>query len=168
MNVDAINAMPPDVLRPAFARCCESRRWIESMIADMPFASADQLFAVAERHWRSLSNADWLEAFAGHPRIGDLESIRKRFGATADLCHGEQAGVSDAGESVIRALADGNREYEERFGYIFIVCASGKSAAEMLAILRSRLDNDSERELAIAADEQWKITRLRLEKLCTT
>lgn len=168
MNVDAINAMPPDALRPALARCCESRRWIDSMIADRPFANAGQLLTAAERNWRALGRTDWLEAFAGHPRIGDLDSIRKRFGATADLCHGEQSGVADAGESVIRALADGNREYEERFGYIFIVCATGKSAAEMFAILRSRLGNDADRELAIAADEQWKIMRLRLEKLCTT
>ena len=109
--------------------------------------------------------ADWLEAFAAHPRIGDLDALRKKFASTANWCAGEQAGVAAADEAVLTALADGNRAYEARFGYIFIVCATGKSAAEMLAILTARLANDPEVELKVATAEQAKITRLRLEKL---
>jgi 2-oxo-4-hydroxy-4-carboxy-5-ureidoimidazoline decarboxylase len=108
---------------------------------------------------------DWLEAFAGHPRIGDLESLRSRFGSTAHLAAGEQAGARAASDKVLRALAQGNEEYESRFGHIFIVCATGKSADEMLAILQQRLGNAPAVELEIAAGEQRKITRLRLARM---
>ena len=126
---------------------------------------ADRTLVRAGEEWNSLDRGDWLEAFAAHPRIGDVESLRKKFTATADLCGAEQAGVKDAEKATIQALAEGNRQYEERFGHIFIVCATGKTAPEMLALLRSRLENDPDAELRIAAAEQAKITRLRLEKL---
>lgn len=112
-----------------------------------------------------LDRLDWLEALAAHPRIGDLHSLREKFASTADWASGEQAGVAGAGDDLIRALADGNRDYEAKFGYIFIVCATGKTAAEMLAILRERLLNGPGAELRIAAAEQAEIMRLRLEKL---
>jgi 2-oxo-4-hydroxy-4-carboxy-5-ureidoimidazoline decarboxylase len=130
-----------------------------------PFASGDEVLQSADAIWNSLDRPDRLEAFAAHPRIGDLDSLRKKFATTADLACGEQSGVAGAGEYVIRALAEGNREYEAKFGHIFIVCATGKTSAEMLAILRERLPNDPDTELCIAAAEQAKITRLRLEKL---
>lgn len=164
-NIDALNAMPLLEARAALLRCCGSIRWVEQMLSHRPFPSAEALHAFADEEWNSLDRGDWLEAFAAHPRIGDVASLRKKFAATADLCGSEQAGVNAADEATIQALADVNREYESRFGYIFIVCATGKSAAEMLAILRSRLPNDADAELRIAAAEQAKITHLRLEKL---
>ena len=113
------------------------------------------------------TDADWLEAFAAHPRIGDLDALRAKFAATAAWAVRRAGGRRRrADEATLRALADGNRDYEARFGYIFIVCATGKTAGEMLALLRERLGNDPEAELAVAAAEQAKITRIRLRKLC--
>jgi 2-oxo-4-hydroxy-4-carboxy-5-ureidoimidazoline decarboxylase len=164
-DLNALNALPPAEARAAFLRCCGSTRWAEAMTARRPFASAAGLYAAAEEAWAGLDRADWLEAFAAHPRIGDLAGLRKKFAATAEWCAGEQAGVAGAEEAVLRGLADGNRRYEERFGHLFIVCATGKSAAEILALLTARLDNDPGTELLVAAAEQVKITWLRLEKL---
>ena len=160
-----LNALPAEEARAAFLRCCGSSWWADVMAGRRPYRDEAELFAVAEGLWPSLSRADWLEAFAHHPRIGDVEGLRKKFGATRAWAEGEQAGAAEASEEVLEALAEGNRAYEARFGYIFIVCATGKTAAEMLALLRARLPNDPETELRIAAEEQRKITRLRLEKL---
>lgn len=164
-DTSALDALPPDEARATFLRCCGSRRWTDAMTTRRPFASAAELFTTADEVWDGLDRADWLEAFAAHPRIGDVEGLRKKFASTAAWCAGEQAGVAGADGQTLRELADANRDYEARFGYIFIVCATGKSAAEMLALLRSRLPNDPETELRVAAAEQAKITRLRLEKL---
>lgn len=146
-------------------RCCGSKRWAASLAARRPFAGSEALFSAADEAWWSLSRDDWLEAFACHPRIGDLESLRKKYAATRAWSEAEQKGVEGAGEAVLAALADGNREYEARFGFIFLVCATGKSAAEMLQLLRMRLRNEKEDEIRIAAEEHAKITRIRLEKL---
>jgi OHCU decarboxylase len=139
-----------------------------------PFRSADELAAAADRIWRSLSKDDWLEAFAAHPKIGspgvvagtgfDLHPPPNSDRSRAWSRH-EQAGTKGASPETLANLADANRDYEERFGHIFIVCASGRNAGEMLALLESRLHNEPQRELEIAAEEQRKITRLRLEKL---
>ena len=137
------------------------------MTAHRPFADAAALFALADACWAGLSRDDWLEAFAHHPRIGDVEGLRTRFANTRAWAAGEQAGTASASEAVLQALTEGNRAYEARFGYIFIVCATGKSAEEMLGLLHARLPNDPAAELPIAAEEQRKITRLRLEKLLT-
>jgi 2-oxo-4-hydroxy-4-carboxy-5-ureidoimidazoline decarboxylase len=125
------------------------------------------LFRAAEQAWWDLSRQDWLEAFAAHPKIGDLDALRAKFATTAAWAAGEQSGVAGAPEEVLCELAASNRLYEETFGYIFIVCATGKTAAEMLELLRQRLGNQPDAELAVAAAEQWKITRLRLEKLAS-
>jgi 2-oxo-4-hydroxy-4-carboxy-5-ureidoimidazoline decarboxylase len=131
-----------------------------------PFVSHTHLIGVAEDIWWHLGDGDWLEAFTHHPQIGaDIEELRARFAATATWSEGEQAGMSDADDEALTALAEGNRAYLERYGHIFIVCASGKSAVQMDALLRSRMNNESAYELRIAAGEQMKITRLRLEKL---
>jgi 2-oxo-4-hydroxy-4-carboxy-5-ureidoimidazoline decarboxylase len=165
MNVESLNSLPPDAAHATMLRCCGSRRWADAMTAGRPFTSANGVYRAADVIWASLGRTDWLEAFAAHPRIGDLDSLRKKFASTADWASGEQAGVAGAADDVITSLADGNRDYEAKFGYIFIVCATGKTAAEMLAILRQRLPNTPDSELRIAAAEQAKITRLRLEKL---
>jgi 2-oxo-4-hydroxy-4-carboxy-5-ureidoimidazoline decarboxylase len=163
--VTVLNAMSPADARAALLRCCGSRRWADVLTARRPFASPDALFAAADEVWHGLGRDDWLEAFAAHPRIGDVEALRKKFASTAAWCAGEQAGVAGATEEVLQALAEDNRRYEDRFGYFFIVCATGKSAEEMLHLLRERLPNDPAEELKVAAAEQAKITRLRLEKL---
>jgi 2-oxo-4-hydroxy-4-carboxy-5-ureidoimidazoline decarboxylase len=164
-QVDVLNALPPDEARATLLRCCGSRRWADAMTARRPFASQPELLAAAAEIWNGLGRDDWLEAFAAHPRIGDVEALRKKFASTAAWCAGEQARVAGAAEEVSQALAEGNRRYEDRFGYIFIVCATGKTAAEMLDLLRERLPNDPAHELTVAAAEQAKIIRLRLEKL---
>src|SRR5438132_4055355 len=134
-KIDTINALPVDGAFDALLRCCGSRRWAALMVSRIPFSSDAAMFAAADEIWLSLGRDDWLEAFAAHPRIGDLDGLRNKFAATADWSAREQSGVSDAGDDILRELADGNRRYEERFGHIFIVCATGKSAAEMLDIL---------------------------------
>ena len=130
-----------------------------------PIDDMVELLDDAEDEWYKCSPEDWKEAFSHHPKIGDIDSLKKKFASTANWAMGEQSGTSTASEETIKALAKGNKEYEGKFGYIFIVCATGKSADEMLAILNSRLPNDPKKEIEIAADEQNKITRLRLEKL---
>jgi 2-oxo-4-hydroxy-4-carboxy-5-ureidoimidazoline decarboxylase len=165
MTVEAVNALSPDSARAALLRCCGSRRWVDAMTARRPFASTDDVLRAAAEVDAGLTRDDWLEAFAAHPRIGDLDSLRQKFAPTADWSAVEQADVTGADDETLRTLAEANREYEERFGHTFIVCATGKSAAEMLAILLRRLLNDPDAELRVAAAEQAKITRLRLEKL---
>jgi 2-oxo-4-hydroxy-4-carboxy-5-ureidoimidazoline decarboxylase len=159
VNLCTFSAMTDDDARAALLRCCGSRRWADEMLARRPFASAAQFLEAADEVWQGLERAAWLEAFAAHPRIGE------RMTGGSEWSRAEQAGVAGAADTVLAELDDANRSYEKRFGFIFIVCASGKSAAEMLAILRSRLFNDPESELKIAVREQAKITRLRLEKL---
>lgn len=132
---------------------------------DGSYESAAALEQAAEVALDQLDRDDWLEAFSHHPRIGDAASLRQRFGARSGAwSEGEQSAAAGADDAVLAALADANRRYEQRFGYVFIVCATGKSAEEMLALLEARLGNPAEQELAIAAAEQRKITRLRLEK----
>jgi len=155
-----LNALSAEEARAALTGCCGSARWVSGMLSRRPWASAAELYADAEAVWGGLGREDFLEAFAHHPRIGaPPEQID---GAWARQ---EQARAGDADGQTRRALAEANERYLRRFGYIFIVCATGKSAAEMLGLLEQRLDNAPERELAIAAGEQARITRLRLEKL---
>jgi 2-oxo-4-hydroxy-4-carboxy-5-ureidoimidazoline decarboxylase len=154
-----------DEARALLRQCCGATRWIERMVGRRPFASNDALLAAAREEWFGLDRADWLEAFADHPRIGDRESLRQRFADTAHLAEREQAGVTGAAHNTLDALAAGNREYEQKFGYIFIVFATGKSAGEMHALLRERLGNLPDTEVKIAAAEQAKITRQRLMNL---
>jgi 2-oxo-4-hydroxy-4-carboxy-5-ureidoimidazoline decarboxylase len=157
--------MPETEARAGFLRCCGSERWAAAMTAGRPYREAPALFAAAEACWNGLGHEDWLEAFGHHPRIGERDALRARFAATHAWAASEQAGAGAADAVVLEALAEANRRYQARFGYTFIVCATGKSAEAMLAGLEARLRNDPERELPIAATEQAKITRLRLEKL---
>ena len=166
-GLSRLNALGATEAFAELLRCCGARRWAERMTALRPFATHDALFAAAEVIGRSLSPDDWREAFAAHPKIGDIDALRAKFAATAAWAAGEQSGVAAASDAVLRGLAAGNREYEARFGYIFIVCATGKSAEEMLGILRQRLGNEPDAELAIAAAEQAAITGIRLRKLCS-
>lgn len=131
----------------------------------LPFVPAEDLVELledAEEQWWLCSEEDWKEAFAHHPKIGDTNSLQSN---SSDWPSDEQRGVNNASAGTLKALAEGNKAYEKKFGYIFIVCASGKSAEEMLGNLQSRLQNSPEEEIKIAADEQNKITILRIEKL---
>lgn len=138
-------------------RCCGAERWVERMVAGRPYADDRTLLEAADRTWWDLGREDWLQAFRAHPRIGER---------SADAwSRQEQAGVDDAGADMRRRLAAGNEAYERRFGHVYLVCATGREAPELLADLETRLTNDPSRELRIAAAEQAKIIRLRLEKL---
>ena len=132
------------------------------MLARRPFGSRDAALAAAREEWFVLTRADWIEAFNHHPRIGDRGELRRKFAPTRTLSEREQSGVNSASEETLAALMDANRQYEAQFGYIFIVCATGKSAEEMLALLRARLQNDPEAEIRVAAEEHAKICELRL------
>lgn len=148
------------------ARCCGASRWVEGMLARRPFGSDDALLAAADAVWAEASRDDVLEALSHHPRIGaSLDELREKFASTATWSAGEQAGAAAASEDTLAALRDGNVRYEARFGHIFVVCATGRTAAEMLALLEARMPNDPEVEIRVAAAEQGKITRIRLAKL---
>jgi 2-oxo-4-hydroxy-4-carboxy-5-ureidoimidazoline decarboxylase len=165
MTLDEFNRLSTDEAMKDLLRCCGSRRWAELVVSRRAYGSVDEILAAADETWLRLDPADWIEAFSHHPKIGDVDSLRKKFAATAKWAAGEQSGVHGAGDEVLRGLAQGNHDYETKFGYIFIVCATGKTAPEMLAMLGTRLQNDAATELKIAAGEQAKITRIRLEKL---
>jgi OHCU decarboxylase len=160
----ALNAMAAGDAERELLACCGSTRWAGEMAAARPFPDAITLMITADRIWRECGHEEWLEAFAAHPRIG----ARPADGAADEWAAGEQAGVASAEVSVLSRLAAGNQAYAERFGFIFIVCATGKSAAEMLALLEARQHNEPEAEAAIAAEEQRKITRIRVEKWLTS
>ena len=157
MNLDVLNSLAADAAIGQFLRCCGSRRWAAAMTAARPFQTFDDVLSTADAIWTALDQPDWLEAFEAHPKIGET--------GTAGWSTREQAGVAAATTDVRDRLAAANRKYEARFGYIFIVCATGKSAYEVLDLLHDRLHNDTDTELRAAADEQRKITRLRLAKL---
>lgn len=157
-----INEGPDSDVRAFFMRACGSTRWVDRMMARRPFATDAKLLFAARNEWFGLTETDWLEAFSHHPRIGDRAALEARFPETHELSAKEQSGIGIAGADVLQALAQANNDYFDRFGFIFIVCATGKSAAEMLGLLLSRLQNDRATELRVAAEEQAKITALRL------
>ena len=164
--VERLNSLSEDAARQTLASCCGASRWVDAMLAARPFESGPELVLRAERVWRGLQTVDYLEAFSHHPEIGvDLGELRRKFAGTAALAEQEQAGAAHADEATLVALRAQNQAYRERFGYMFIVCATGKSAAEMLALLEQRLRNAPDVEIGLAAAEQAKITRLRLEKI---
>ena len=164
-SVNRLNELSANEAQAEFLKCCGSTKWAHEMTAARPFATAQELFASADDVSSSLEDEDWLEAFRAHPKIGEKRAATVQSQQEQKWSAQEQSGVSEASAGTIAQLAERNREYEDRFGFIFIVCASGKSPDEMLAILNSRIDNDPRTELRIASEEQRKITRLRLEKL---
>lgn len=165
MTLAELNALSAHDAAEAFLACCGSTRWAHAMEARRPFGDAHDVTATADEVWFGLDAEDWLEAFRAHPRIGERKAAQAQGAQAASWSAQEQSGAAGAGEDVATALADGNRAYEARFGHIYIVCATGKTAEEMLAILRERLAHDPATELRAAAGEQARITRLRVEKL---
>lgn len=165
MTLSKLNALSSRDAVTLFRQCCGSLPWSRQMEAERPFRDLAHLHEVAGSVWAGLPHAMWREAFAHHPKIGDMDSLRKRFPATAPWAEREQSGAATSSDAVLRSLESGNALYEAKFGYLFIICATGKSAEEMLAHLNERLSNFPEDEIRIAGREQAAITALRLEKL---
>ena len=163
INPDALarlNALPHEDALALFLRCSHSEGWSRHMLGCRPFADADALSLAAHDGWQAASREDWLLAFAGHPKIGDVEYLRRRYDARA---HGEQGQVLSAPDEVLEELARLNHDYAARHGFIFIICASGLGAVQMLDALRARIDRPTDVEFAEAAMQHAAINRLRLE-----
>jgi 5-hydroxyisourate hydrolase / 2-oxo-4-hydroxy-4-carboxy-5-ureidoimidazoline decarboxylase len=166
MRLEEVNALDEESAARTLRRCCGSSRWAQAMVRTRPFPSAAAMMDLGDAVWVSLDAADWFEAFAAHPRIGEGPAgVGSSETRNARWEGEEQSGARLADADARRRLAEGNRQYEARFGYIFIVCATGKSVEQMLEMLEARLKNDPHEELRIAAEEQRQITRLRLGKL---
>jgi len=164
MTLHELNILSKDKLKEELFKCCGSLTWVNRMLPFFPAEDLVELLEDAEEQWYNCNDEDWREAFAHHPKIGDMESLKKKFSTTAWESN-EQGTIRTASEQTLRALTDGNKKYEDKFGYIFIVCATGRSAEEMLSILEVRLNNKPEDEIKIAMEEQNMITKIRLEKL---
>ncbi|MDQ3019484.1 MAG: 2-oxo-4-hydroxy-4-carboxy-5-ureidoimidazoline decarboxylase [Bacteroidota bacterium] len=160
-----INKLNFSESKELFEKCCGATGWINGMVSSKPFNSNEELLLTAEKIWYSLNKEDWLEAFSYHPEIGDIDSLKKKFSSGKKLAEEEQSGAANASKETLVDLAKYNENYKKKFGYIFIVCATGKSADEMLSIIKDRITNEPEQEIKIAMGEQNKITKLRLDKL---
>lgn len=165
MTVDELNAMPAADAAEVFRSCCGSSRWVNEMVERRPFGSVAQLMSLADEVWSATGKNDLYEAFAHHPRIGEGLAVAAQSSRAENWSSGEQAGVEAASPGLRAALAEANRAYEEKFGHIYLACATGMSSEHLLALARERLSNDPEAELRVAAEEQRKITQLRLKKL---
>lgn len=166
-NIDlrSLNSLSPSQAQDAFLKCCGATAWAKAMSDARPFSDSQALFAKADEVWRSLNEDDWLEAFRAHPKIGEKKAATAQSVQAQSWSAHEQSESQKASDQTKAALTYGNRRYEERFGHIFIICATGKPAEEILGSLNERLQNDRETELRVAAEEQRKITWLRLAKL---
>jgi OHCU decarboxylase len=162
--IEKLNRLGAEEARAALLACCGSTKWATEVAALRPFWDVGQLLNIAARVWRELDREDWLEAFRAHPKIGESKPAEEAGEEARRWSEGEQSGARGAAAGTLAELARMNREYEERFGFIFIVCATGRTAEEMLAALRARIANDPETELRVAAEEQWRITALRVKK----
>jgi 2-oxo-4-hydroxy-4-carboxy-5-ureidoimidazoline decarboxylase len=163
--VAAFDALPPHEAGPMLETCCGSSAWVNGMLIRRPFTTLTVLLQQADQLWWDLTPDDWREAFDHHPRICESTAAVAQGKSARAWSADEQRGASSADDDTRRALADGNREYERRFGHIYLVYATGKTADEMLALRRRRLGNDPDTELRVAAAEQAKITRLRLLRM---
>jgi 2-oxo-4-hydroxy-4-carboxy-5-ureidoimidazoline decarboxylase len=165
MSIAEFDKLNLEEKREYLLQCCGSENWVNKMVSVFPVEDLVELLEAAETNWYQCSEADWRKAFEHHPKIGNINSLKEKFASTKDWASKEQSGVDEASENIITQLAEGNKKYEQKFGFIFIVCATGKLADEMLNILHRRINNTPEEEIKIAAEEQNKITKLRLEKL---
>lgn len=156
--------LPEKEATAGLLRCCGCQEWARKVLEKRPYSSREAFLNEIESIWFSLDESCWREAFDHHPRIGDIENLKKKFPRSHDLSSQEQSGLDGAGDEALQKLAQGNKDYEEKFGHLFLVCASGKTAAEMLEILENRMQNSPEKEMKVAIGEQNKITRLRVEK----
>ncbi|MEH6394312.1 2-oxo-4-hydroxy-4-carboxy-5-ureidoimidazoline decarboxylase [Pseudoalteromonas sp.] len=165
MNSIKLNTLTETQAKQALTHCCAAPNWVAGMLKALPFKNKQQMFECAQNVWENLSEPDYLAAFEGHPQIGDLSTLGKKYAATAQKASHEQAGMSQANEQTLQTMIALNKQYLTKFGFIFIVCASGKTAEQMLSLIEQRINNTRMTELHIAADEQAKITKIRLEAL---
>lgn len=166
-DLTSLNSLSADEAAKELLQCCGSKKWAAKMTDARPFQTLTDLIAHADEIWWSLDRDDWLEAFRSHPKIGEKKAADSVSAQSKQWSGQEQAGVNTASAETTNALAILNHAYEQKFGFIFIICATGKTSDEMLAALRERLEHDAAEELPIAAAEQCKITELRLKKLLT-
>jgi OHCU decarboxylase len=164
-SLNDLNELSDEDAQSEFLKCCGSEQWARRMKEARPFANSEAILANADKVWWALSENDWLEAFRAHPKIGEQQAAALQSKEAQAWSAHEQSGIQESPMRTKAELAAANKAYEQRFGFIFIVCATGKSAEEMLSILNQRLQNDRAIELRIAAEEQRKITQLRLRKL---
>ncbi len=165
MTLDELNNLSAEKATETFTSCCAAERWVEKIVNGRPYASVDELLKKADEFWWTMEEPDFLQAFTAHPKIGDVDSLRAKYANTKAIAANEQSGAQEAAEDVLQALAQGNNDYEEKFGFIFIVFATGKSAAQMLDLLQQRLPNSREQEIRNAAENQMMITDLRIKKI---
>jgi len=166
MTLNEFNKLSKQEATTELEKCCVSKCWMQHMIENMPFASADELILKTAAIWYDqCRELDWQAAFEGHPKIGDITSLKEKYSNTKNWASNEQSNIAEADEKTVKALAKANNDYLDKFGYIFIISASGKSAKEILSIINARLNNTKEDELHVAMGEQHKITVIRLAKL---
>jgi 2-oxo-4-hydroxy-4-carboxy-5-ureidoimidazoline decarboxylase len=163
--VARLDAMPAAEAAELLASCCGASRWVAEMVGRRPFGDRDTVLSAAQLVWEIMEEPDWREAFSHHPRIGDQSGALPQTARGAAWSAGEQSGMDSAAANLKDEMAAVNREYEAKFGYIYIVCAAGRGAEELLALARARLGNDPRTELRTATREQEKIMLLRLERL---
>jgi OHCU decarboxylase len=163
-TLDAWNKADETAAHNAMLACCGARRWAQAMVALRPIAGILELSEAADRVWGTMEEADWLEAYAAHPRVGERKRAHVGAAKSATWSRGEQASIMGATGQVLDELAEGNAAYEKKFGFTYIVCVTGRSAEELLAILQRRLESDRASELREAAEQQRQITQLRLGK----
>ena len=164
MTLDELNQLPDAQAYQWFSQCCVAEYWCELMVESLPYADLASLLEHCKTAWRQCKQDDFLQAFDGHPMIGDVATLRAKYAATKNLASYEQQGTADADEATLQALHRLNHQYLAKHGFIFIICASGLSAHTMLEALQVRLDNDTATEIRLAAAEQLKITLLRINK----
>lgn len=165
MTIAEFDHLPAEKKKELLLQCCGSVEWVNKMLEVFPVEDMVEFLEAAEEKWNECSMEDWKEAFEHHPKIGDIDSLKEKYTNTKGWAQDEQSGVNHANENTLQELAKSNDEYQKRFGFIFIICATGRSAAEMLDELKARIKNPEEEETRIAAAEQLKITKVRLEKL---
>jgi 2-oxo-4-hydroxy-4-carboxy-5-ureidoimidazoline decarboxylase len=165
ISLARFNRLPASEAADHLRACCGSSRWVERMIGRRPFADVAALLAAADRSWQECGPSDWVEAFAHHPRIGERHATATVNAEARAWSSGEQGTAARSDAATRAALAQANAAYERRFDRIYIVCATGKTAEQLLADIERRMQHDPDRELVVAAEEQGKITRLRLLKL---
>jgi OHCU decarboxylase len=165
VTLEQLNALPSVDAAEQLRSCCGSVRWVEAMVAARPFATLDDLLAASERIWWTTAPEDWHEAIASHPRIGETATRAQVSETARGWSVNEQEAVAASEASVRQELATAIQEYERRFGWIYVVFATGRGAPDLLDDVRARLDNDPEREQVIMAREQLAIMQLRIRKM---
>ncbi len=167
MTIAEFDHLDKEKIRESLQQCCGSTAWVNKMLTIFPVEDFVELLDFAEEKWGECNMEDWKEAFEHHPKIGDTNSFKENFESTKQWAAQEQSGVEQNSANNLKELASANAAYQQKFGFIFIVCATGKSGDEMLHLLKTRINNNEEDEIKNAAAEQLKITKLRLEKLFT-